>query len=121
MKYSNSIFSTVCGLLLLCTPYSVLAETSQQVNNQINNIDHLAIAQPDILENLTQAQIIYLGEQHDRLADHHAQLEIIKHLHQKSGKIAIALEMFQKPYQQVINDYLAEKISETELIEKTEY
>ncbi|MGL6282174.1 MAG: hypothetical protein ACRC2J_07175, partial [Microcoleaceae cyanobacterium] len=60
MKYSNSIFSTVCGLLLLCTPYSVLAETSQQVNNQINNIDHLAIAQPDILENLTQAQIIYL-------------------------------------------------------------
>ncbi|MGL5509295.1 MAG: ChaN family lipoprotein, partial [Microcoleaceae cyanobacterium] len=39
----------------------------------------------------------------------------------KSGKIAIALEMFQKPYQQVINDYLAEKIIETELIEKTEY
>jgi uncharacterized iron-regulated protein len=125
MKYSHSIFSTVCGLLLLCTPYSVLAETSQQVNNQINNIDHLAITQPDILKNLTKAQIIYLGEQHDRLADHQAQLAIIQHLHENSqqtgGKIAIALEMFQKPYQQAINDYLAGKISETELIAKTEY
>jgi uncharacterized iron-regulated protein len=121
MKYSHSIFSTGCGLLLLCTPYAVIAENPQR----FNNIDNLAIAQSHILENLTKAQIIYLGEQHDRLADHQAQLAIIQHLHKnsqpKNGKIAIALEMFQRPFQPVIDDYLAGKISETELIEKTEY
>ncbi|MBV8884224.1 MAG: ChaN family lipoprotein [Chroococcidiopsidaceae cyanobacterium CP_BM_RX_35] len=49
-------------------------------------------------QKLVQADVIYLGENHNRAADHQAELEIIRELHQRHPKIAITMEMFQRPY-----------------------
>ena len=75
----------------------------------------------DILQNLEGADVVYLGETHDSLEDHRAQLEIIRQLDRKNGKVAIALEMFQRPFQSTIDDYLAGKLTESQLVERTEY
>ncbi|QJB26945.1 ChaN family lipoprotein [Limnospira fusiformis] len=74
-----------------------------------------------ILESLKTANIIYLGETHDNTLDHQAQFEILQILHQHNPQIAIAMEMFQRPYQSVIDQYLAGEISETQLVRDTEY
>ncbi len=74
-----------------------------------------------ILPALAKANVVYLGETHDSLEDHQNQLKIIRELYQGNPKIAIALEMFQRPYQGVINQYLAGKISEQELVAQSEY
>lgn len=81
----------------------------------------MAIAPAIVLQDLQQAQVVYLGETHDHAADHQAQLTIIQSLHQPHRNLAIALEIFQRPFQPVIDDYLAGKITEAELVEKTEY
>ncbi|MGF1520740.1 MAG: ChaN family lipoprotein [Leptolyngbyaceae cyanobacterium] len=73
------------------------------------------------IQPLLGADVVYLGEQHDSEADHAAQLEIIKAVHAENANIAIALEMFQRPFQPVIDRYLAGEISEAELVEQTEY
>lgn len=73
------------------------------------------------LQQLAKADVIYLGETHDSAKDHQNQLEIIEQLYRRNKKIAIALEMFQRPYQGVVNDYLAGKISEQQLLAKSEY
>lgn len=73
-----------------------------------------------ILKELAKANVIYLGETHDNPADHAAKLEIIQQM-AKTQKIAIAMEMFQRPYQSVLDEYLRGNISEAELIEQTEY
>jgi uncharacterized iron-regulated protein len=70
---------------------------------------------------LAKADVVYLGETHDSEKDHQNQLEIIKALYQRRRKIAIALEMFQRPYQEIINQYLTGKLTETELVKQTEY
>lgn len=72
----------------------------------------------EILKELTQANIIYLGETHDNPQDHQAQLTIIQNLQAKKTQIAIALEMFQRPYQPFLDQYLTQTINETELQEK---
>jgi uncharacterized iron-regulated protein len=77
--------------------------------------------QQQILEELSPANIVYLGEIHDRPLDHQNQLAIIQHLYQKKPRLVIGLEMFQKPYQRSIDRYLAGQISETELVKQTEY
>jgi uncharacterized iron-regulated protein len=77
--------------------------------------------QQSILQAITPAQVVYLGEKHDSASDHADQLTIIKYLHQRSSQMAIGLEMFQKPSQNVIDQYLAGQISEAELVQKTEY
>jgi uncharacterized iron-regulated protein len=104
-----SIGIVICGLLFLM---GVKAE-SKELN--------FSPAQQQILRSIAPANIIYLGELHDSASDHADQLKILAYLHQHQASIAIGLEMFQKPYQPIVNQYLAGKITEQELIEQTEY
>ncbi|MCG8428401.1 MAG: ChaN family lipoprotein [Chromatiales bacterium] len=74
-----------------------------------------------ILPALFQARVVFVGEQHDNYGHHLAQLEVIKRLHQRNPNIAIGMEMFQRPFQQYLDDYLAGRISEIEMLRKTEW
>ena len=76
---------------------------------------------PQQVCHLAQANVVYLGETHDSATDHKAQLEILQKLYRQKAKIAIAMEMFQRPYQGVLNRYLAGQVSEQELVEQSEY
>jgi uncharacterized iron-regulated protein len=73
------------------------------------------------LKELAKADVVYLGETHARLEDRQTQLQIIQELQRQNQKVAIAMEMFQHPYQGAIDRYLAGHLSEQELIEQTEY
>ncbi|PSB39031.1 hypothetical protein C7B69_02570 [filamentous cyanobacterium Phorm 46] len=75
----------------------------------------------DILQQLVKAKIVYLGETHDSIEDHQAQRAIIQEMQRQNPKIAIAMEMFQRPFQGVLDGYLAGKLTEEQLIEQTEY
>ncbi|HEY9829545.1 MAG TPA: ChaN family lipoprotein, partial [Stenomitos sp.] len=70
------------------------------------------------------------GETHDSPEDHQAQLEILQALYrekQKNAKdgtaprLVIAMEMFQRPYQNILDQYIAGKITEEQFIEQSEY
>lgn len=78
-----------------------------------------------ILKALGDSQVIYLGERHDSEQDHQAQLEIIQALVEQGGaegkKVAIAFEMFQRPFQSVLDDYSAGKIDAETLRRESEY
>jgi aminopeptidase N len=74
-----------------------------------------------IIPYLTASRIIYIGERHDRFAHHINQLQIIKKIHNAGYRLAVGMEMFQKPFQQIVNDYLAGRIDEHEFLQKTEY
>lgn len=75
----------------------------------------------DIIPQLTTARIIYVGERHDRFAHHMNQLQIIKKMHEAGYGLAVGMEMLQKPFQQVVNEYLAGQIDERTFLQKTEY
>ncbi len=74
-----------------------------------------------ILPQLKTAKILYIGEQHDQFAHHINQLTIIRFLHEVGIKVAIGMEMFQQPYQQALDDYLAGKRSEAEFLKESQY
>lgn len=105
------------GIFFLCTTstYPQTSMPSQQVEMRLNVLNQ------NILQALAKANVVYLGETHDSLEDHKAQLQILQALHQQNRKIAIAMEMFQRPYQNILDQYLAGKITEAQLVEQTEY
>lgn len=78
-------------------------------------------SQQTVLAELAQAKVIYLGETHDSVDDHQAQLEIVQSLHRNKPKIAIALEMFQRPYQEALDRYLAGELTEDRLQAESQY
>jgi uncharacterized iron-regulated protein len=108
------------------TPATTTCETRFAGARCINSVAQLI---PEILK----SWVIYLGETHDSAEDHKKQLEIIQELYsldkqsatrirdRSDKKTAIAMEMFQRPSQNAINNYLAGKITEAELVKQTEY
>jgi uncharacterized iron-regulated protein len=110
----------VLGIGLWMT-YTCPAPSYAQSQPDSVNVPALNRSQRQVLQNIRTANIIYLGETHDRLADHEAQLAIIQTLHSKNSRMAIALEMFQRPYQAALDGYLNNTLSEAELLEQTQY
>ncbi|MDJ0737514.1 MAG: ChaN family lipoprotein [Nostocaceae cyanobacterium] len=107
--------------LLICT-LPIYAQQQIQTTCSQKFVNSKCVSKwKEIIPELTKAQVVYLGETHDSSQDHQNQLKIIQELHQNSPKIAIAMEMFQRPYQEVINQYLAGKLTEEELVKKSEY
>ena len=77
--------------------------------------------QQGILKQLQAAKIVYLGETHDSESDHQQQLAIIQALFKHKSRLAIGMEMFQRPAQPILDRYLAGKISAIELRQQTEF
>ncbi|NER36437.1 MAG: ChaN family lipoprotein [Oscillatoria sp. SIO1A7] len=132
------------GLIFSVTPPSLAVETSPKIaplrpvlSPELNEIDELdrinninlalpgligeSLPTQRILEELAKADVVYLGEIHNSASDHAAQMEIIEDLHRRNPKIAIAMEMFQRPYQEAIDEYLSGELTESQLLEETEY
>ena len=87
-------------------------------------------ANRDVFDAIAAQQVIYLGETHTSQSDHSAQLELIEALtvatqteadKAEDKQIVIGLEMFQRPFQPVLDRYLAGEISEAELVAQSEY
>jgi uncharacterized iron-regulated protein len=76
---------------------------------------------PDIINNVSDKKIVYVGEHHTSYEHHLTQLETIRGLFRKNPKIAIGMEMFQRPFQQVLDDYIGRKIEEREFLKASEY
>ena len=75
----------------------------------------------NIINKAAKKKIIYVGEYHDRFSNHEVQLEVIKRLHKKNRNIAVGMEMFQRPYQQVLDDFIAGRMYERDFLKKSEY
>lgn len=74
-----------------------------------------------IINSIIDKPIIYVGERHTNYGDHKIQLNVIRSLYERGKKFAIGMEMFQIPFQEVVNDYISDKIDEKEFLKKTEY
>jgi len=75
----------------------------------------------NIINQIKDKKIIFIGEQHDKYAHHLSQLIIIKAIFNKDNKLAVGMEMFQTPFQKSIDEYLTGKITETEFLVQSEY
>jgi uncharacterized iron-regulated protein len=74
---------------------------------------------PTTWPQLAQNTVLYLGETHDQSADHALQLAALQALQQQS--LAIGLEMFQRPYQSVLDRYSQGEIDEAQLVRDSDY
>jgi len=74
-----------------------------------------------IIPELKNARAVLVGEAHSFYHHHLAQLEVIKRLYAQHPDMVIGMEMFQQPFQSVLDQYIAGDIDDTTLLEKTEY
>ena len=106
-----------------CRPQIIVTDRKLAYEGELNDTCKQRITTfSDALKELAKANVVYLGETHDNPEDHKIQLQIIQALQQRNPKkIAIAMEMFQHPYQDILNRYLAGELSEQELVAQSQY
>lgn len=75
----------------------------------------------DIINEIKRKRIVYIGEFHDVYAHHITQLDIIRGLYKENKRLAIGMEMFQRPFQDVIDEYIKGRIDEREFLKRSEY
>lgn len=79
------------------------------------------ISEDAMISDLASAKVVYLGERHDRATDHSMQHRIFSELYHRDPTIGVGFEMFQTPFQNVIDDWSAGRIDETTLRRETEW
>jgi len=75
----------------------------------------------DILRRVALYRVILVGEEHDRYEHHLTQLRLLRALVKSGHRVALGLEMFEWPFQQALDDFVAGRIDEKALLERTEY
>jgi len=79
------------------------------------------IAPSEFFEEIRNAQAVCVGENHDNEHDHWAQLEILKVIAKDGGAFGTGMEMFQRPFQGVLDDFREGKISEESMLARTDW
>ncbi len=76
----------------------------------------------EVAQAVSLSRVIFLGEEHDRYSHHLAELAVIKWLYEHGHQdLAIGLEMFQRPFQKALDDYIAGRIDEITFLKRSQY
>jgi uncharacterized iron-regulated protein len=78
--------------------------------------NRVEIAPEDLLDDLRQVQVVFVGELHDHTGHHQAQLSVIDALNEDERRLAIGLEMFRADSQAALDRWTADDLPVSELI-----
>lgn len=70
-----------------------------------------------MLDTLQQADVVFVGENHDHRQGHALELAIFTGLYQRSPALALSLEMFERDVQGVVDEYLRDDITESSFLQ----
>ena len=83
-----------------------------------------SVDEPAFWGRLASARAVCVGEEHSNPHHHWMQLHIVRELIKRlprGGKLALAMEMFQRPFQGVLDDYAARRIDAAALRSRSGY
>lgn len=72
-----------------------------------------------MLARLAQADIVFVGEQHDDYATHRLELALLEGIARRRSSVTVSLEMFERDTQKTLDDYLAGRITEEEFLKQS--
>ena len=80
----------------------------------LRTADGKVVSLPEIVKDLTQARLVFVGELHNFQSHHEAQLKAIRALKQADAPLAIGLEMFRRDSQPHLDRWVEGELSENE-------
>jgi|TARA_R110002094_G_scaffold107606_2_gene105844 uncharacterized iron-regulated protein len=79
------------------------------------------ISHPALMKELADNRVVLLGETHDQYDIHRWQLHVTAAIHAYNTNIAVGFEMFPRSKQPVLDEWVANKLTEAEFLEKVDW
>lgn len=75
----------------------------------------------ELIAELSQSRVIYVGEQHTDKTHHDIQLKVIKGVFENNPGMAVGMEMFDRSYQSILDQWSKGELDERTLLRKTHW
>jgi uncharacterized iron-regulated protein len=98
---------------LFCLPLA-LGSQAPGTDRLIRVSDGLTVSLADVVKDLRQSRLIFVGELHTTQSHHNAQLQTIRVLKKAGTPVAIGLEMFRRESQPDLDRWVQGELSEKE-------
>jgi len=134
MPFRRWIFAAALSALLLLSgcassravtgsaemPY--LPSTPPKVEEIFHLPTGLRLSIDGMMEMLSGARLVSVGETHDNLNDQRVELTVVRGLHRRfPGKIAVGMEMFREPQQAILDRWVNGELSELEFLKASKW
>lgn len=84
--------------------------------------DGAEVSFQDMIGDLEKRRVVFVGESHDNVAHHDLQRRVLEGLARRNpGRVALGMEMFQRPFQGALDAYTRQELDEAAMLEKAEY
>jgi len=88
---------------------------------EVEEIRHLPtglrVSLEGMMEMLSGARLVSVGETHDNLNDQRVELTVVRELHRRfPGKVAVGMEMFREPQQESLDRWVRGELTELEFL-----
>ncbi len=113
-----------------CRSVTTIVETDRLRNfpAEINagDIVHVATGEKitfaQLADSLDGTRIVYVGESHSNKESHELELQLLKEFYKRNGgNIAVGMEMFKRPHQDILDKWTGGEISEKDLLFSTDW
>ena len=82
----------------------------------------LRVSIDGMMEMLSGARLVSVGETHDNLNDQRVERTVVRELHRRfPGKVAVGMEMFREPQQEVLDRWVNGELSELEFLKASKW
>jgi uncharacterized iron-regulated protein len=95
-------------LILILTPFFTFSQDTLGNHYKIyNTLKHKLVSLDDITADMTHADVLFFGEEHNDSTGHYLEYVLFKKLAEKyPDGIALSMEMFETDCQTILNEYL---------------
>jgi uncharacterized iron-regulated protein len=107
----------IFSLLILFSLPMVLCSHAPVNDRILRVVDGRILSLADIVKDLTESRLVFVGELHTAQSHHHAQLKTIRALKKAGSPLAIGLEMFRRDSQSDLDRWVKGELREKEFEE----
>jgi uncharacterized iron-regulated protein len=104
----------IVSVLILFSLPVVLCSQAPRIDRLLRLSDGQTVSLADIVKDLRQSRLVFVGEVHTTQSHHHAQLQTIRALKESGAPVAIGLEMFRRESQADLDRWVQGELSEKE-------
>jgi len=94
---------------------STLPDFTSFMMARVDGTGSTAVTMDQAANALKDYDVVFVGEFHDHIANHLAELALLRTIHARAPKLALSMEQFERDRQEKVDDYLAGKIGEETL------
>lgn len=112
---ASLIFGAAAGPGAGSSAETVLADFDSFMLMRVNPQGLTTVSVDQAADALKDYDVIFVGEFHDHIANHLAEMVLLRTIHERAPQIALSMEQFERDQQTTVDDYLAGKIGEDTL------